>query len=82
MFNFGLDDLITRHPSHAALVQSFHNSITAFFGYHRSLDAVTGFITRPFLSALESPANRLVDNGPKTWSWTIGCFQMCFGFIS
>jgi hypothetical protein len=50
MFNFELDDLIARHPSHAAPLQSFYNSITTFFGRHRSLDAVARFIIRPVVS--------------------------------
>jgi Na+/phosphate symporter len=66
MFNFELDDLIALHPSHAAPVQSFCNSIMTFFGCHRSLDAVACFIIRPFVSALESSASRLVYNGPQT----------------
>jgi hypothetical protein len=70
-----LDQLVTRYPAHAASllaenfamapVQSFYNSITTFFGRHRSLEgseAVIPFVIRPFVSALESSANRLISD--------------------
>jgi hypothetical protein len=64
VFNFELDDLMARHPSHAGPVQSFSNLIMTFFSCYRTLDAIARFTIHPFVSALESSANSFVYNDP------------------